>query len=166
MLFSCFETSWKSNFYCAFSVFLQVWHISMICCPNSGPSSVSWVLREVSSSSWSVWTMTPKSPSNSCPCSCFSVTAHVTSSRNFIYLLDKWPYFILVFATFCNLLWIFYRILDDIEVYEEQTSFKIEELITISSFLNTFVYKMIWDGILGEYVTKLNFESYDDCNKR
>lgn len=43
-----------------------------------------------------------------------------------------------------------YRILDDIEVYEEQTSFKIEELVTISSFLNTFVYKMIWDGILGE----------------
>ncbi|KAK5910182.1 hypothetical protein CesoFtcFv8_004042 [Champsocephalus esox] len=33
-------------------------------------------------------------------------------------------------------------ILDDIEVYEEQTSFKIEELLTISSFLNTFVYKM------------------------
>lgn len=45
-----------------------------------------------------------------------------------------------------------YRILDDIEVYEEQTSFKIEELITISSFLNTFVYKMIWDGIFGECV--------------
>lgn len=43
-----------------------------------------------------------------------------------------------------------YRILDDIEVYEEQTSFKIEELLTISSFLNTFVYKMVWDGILGE----------------
>lgn len=42
------------------------------------------------------------------------------------------------------------RILDDIEVYEEQTSFKIEELLTISSFLNTFVYKMVWDGILGE----------------
>lgn len=48
-----------------------------------------------------------------------------------------------------------YRILDDIEVYEEQTSFKIEELITISSFLNTFVYKMIWDGILGECVVTL-----------
>lgn len=45
-----------------------------------------------------------------------------------------------------------YRILDDIEVYEEQTSFKTEELITISSFLNTFVYKMIWDGILGRFV--------------
>ncbi|XP_076126988.1 ubiquitin-protein ligase E3B [Alosa pseudoharengus] len=39
-------------------------------------------------------------------------------------------------------------ILDDIEVYEEQISFKIEELVTISSFLNTFVYKMIWDGLL------------------
>ena len=42
------------------------------------------------------------------------------------------------------------RILDDIEVYEEQISFKIEELVTISSFLNTFVYKLVWDGILGE----------------
>lgn len=57
-----------------------------------------------------------------------------------------------------------YRILDDIEVYEEQTSFKIEELITISSFLNTFVYKMIWDGILGESVTSLKFESDNVCN--
>lgn len=59
------------------------------------------------------------------------------------------------------MLFMCYRILDDIEVYEEQTSFKIEELITISSFLNTFVYKMIWDGILGEWVTSLNHENHD-----
>ncbi|XP_077165208.1 ubiquitin-protein ligase E3B isoform X1 [Paroedura picta] len=39
-------------------------------------------------------------------------------------------------------------ILDDIEVYEEQLSFKLEELVTISSFLNSFVFKMIWDGIV------------------
>ncbi|OCT98166.1 ubiquitin-protein ligase E3B [Xenopus laevis] len=39
-------------------------------------------------------------------------------------------------------------ILDDIEVYEEQVSFKLEELVTISSFLNSFVFKMIWDGLL------------------
>ncbi|XP_028680404.1 ubiquitin-protein ligase E3B [Erpetoichthys calabaricus] len=39
-------------------------------------------------------------------------------------------------------------ILDEIELYEEQISFKMEELVTISSFLNSFVYKMIWDGIL------------------
>ncbi|KAM4809996.1 ubiquitin-protein ligase E3B [Rhinophrynus dorsalis] len=39
-------------------------------------------------------------------------------------------------------------ILDDIEVYEEQISFKLEELVTISSFLNCFVFKMIWDGLL------------------
>lgn len=51
----------------------------------------------------------------------------------------------------------FSRILDDIEVYEEQTSFKIEELLTISSFLNTFVYKMIWDGILGELILQKCF---------
>lgn len=63
---------------------------------------------------------------------------------------------------FITHLWLCYRILDDIEVYEEQTSFKIEELITISSFLNTFVYKMIWDGILGAWALLFNFESYDD----
>ncbi|XP_027719012.1 ubiquitin-protein ligase E3B [Vombatus ursinus] len=39
-------------------------------------------------------------------------------------------------------------ILDDIEVYEEQISFKVEELVTISSFLNTFIFKMLWDGLL------------------
>lgn len=43
------------------------------------------------------------------------------------------------------------RILDDIEVYEEQISFKLEELVTISSFLNSFVFKMIWDGIVGKH---------------
>ncbi|CDQ68375.1 unnamed protein product [Oncorhynchus mykiss] len=47
-----------------------------------------------------------------------------------------------------TILCVLYRILDDIEVYEEQISFKTEELVTISSFLNTFVYKMVWDGIL------------------
>lgn len=44
------------------------------------------------------------------------------------------------------------RILDDIEVYEEQISFKLEELVTISSFLNSFVFKMIWDGIVGKFL--------------
>ncbi|KAG9487064.1 hypothetical protein GDO78_007113 [Eleutherodactylus coqui] len=39
-------------------------------------------------------------------------------------------------------------ILDDIEVYEEQISFKLEELVTISAFLNCFVFKMVWDGLL------------------
>ncbi|XP_043924445.1 ubiquitin-protein ligase E3B [Protopterus annectens] len=39
-------------------------------------------------------------------------------------------------------------ILDDIEVYEEQISFKLEEFVTMSAFLNSFVFKMIWDGIL------------------
>lgn len=35
-------------------------------------------------------------------------------------------------------------------MYEEQISFKLEELVTISSFLNSFVFKMIWDGIVGK----------------
>lgn len=69
--------------HCTFSVFPQVWHISMTFCPNCGPSSVNLVLREASNSSWSVSTMTQKSPSSSWQCSCSSVTAHGTSSRNF-----------------------------------------------------------------------------------
>lgn len=68
--------------------------------------------------------------------------------------------FLLVLAaSFHDTPLILFRILDDIEVYEEQTSFKIEELITISSFLNTFVYKMIWDGILGKSVVWPNQSS-------
>lgn len=47
------------------------------------------------------------------------------------------------------------RILDEIEVYEEQISFKVEELVTISSFLNSFVFKMIWDGIVGKCFSSL-----------
>lgn len=126
----------------------------MTFCPNCGPSSVSWVHREALNSSWSVLTTTPKSPSSSWRCSCSSATAHGTSSRMFSasWLLSC----LLLPAFFHDTSLMFFRILDDIEVYEEQTSFKIEELITISSFLNTFVYKMIWDGILGKSVVWLN----------
>lgn len=63
--------------------FLKVLHILMTFCPNFGLSSVSWVLREASNSSWSVWTMTPKSQNSSLLCSCSSVTARGTLSRNF-----------------------------------------------------------------------------------
>ncbi|OBS71395.1 hypothetical protein A6R68_00092 [Neotoma lepida] len=49
---------------------------------------------------------------------------------------------------FCDCCRHLITILDDIEVYEEQISFKLEELVTISSFLNCFVFKMIWDGIV------------------
>lgn len=54
----------------------------MTFCPNCGPSSVSSGLRVASNSSWSVWTTTQRSPSSCCLCSCSSVTAPGTSSRN------------------------------------------------------------------------------------
>lgn len=140
----------ETSCHCTVSVLLQVWHILMTFCPNFGPSSVSLALREASNSSWSVSTMTQKSRSSSWQCSCSSVTAHATSSRNYSdCAVCKMPNTVAIFS---DSLFMCYRILDDIEVYEEQTSFKTEELITISSFLNTFVYKMIWDGILGRFV--------------
>ncbi|KAJ7309857.1 hypothetical protein JRQ81_007931 [Phrynocephalus forsythii] len=58
-------------------------------------------------------------------------------------------------------------ILDDIEVYEEQVSFKVEELVTISSFLNSFVFKMIWDEILFHSVHGWLMVLYErDCRRR
>ncbi|XP_019615606.1 PREDICTED: LOW QUALITY PROTEIN: ubiquitin-protein ligase E3B-like [Branchiostoma belcheri] len=38
-------------------------------------------------------------------------------------------------------------ILDDMEMYEQQKPFKLEELVKISSFLNAFAFRLLWDGI-------------------
>lgn len=78
-----FIKTWKYEGYNTKSMlilvfFLKVLHILMTFCPNFGLSSVSWVLREASNSSWSVWTMTPKSQNSSLLCSCSSVTARGT----------------------------------------------------------------------------------------
>uniref|UniRef100_A0A670ZYI8 Ubiquitin-protein ligase E3B n=1 Tax=Pseudonaja textilis TaxID=8673 RepID=A0A670ZYI8_PSETE len=66
------------------------------------------------------------------------LNSHTEESRRLLAML----------MLFCDCSRHLITILDDIEVYEEQVSFKLEELVTISSFLNSFVFKMIWDGIL------------------
>ena len=42
-----------------------------------------------------------------------------------------------------------FRVLDDIEMYEEQKLFKLEDYVQISGFLNTFVYKIISNNLIG-----------------
>ena len=42
------------------------------------------------------------------------------------------------------------RILDDIEMYEHQKPFSLQELITISAFLNNFTFRIIWNNLLGK----------------
>ena len=45
----------------------------------------------------------------------------------------------------------FFRILDDLEMYEQQTPFRLTDYVNMSSFLNYFLYK----GVLGNLFGKL-----------
>lgn len=45
----------------------------------------------------------------------------------------------------------FSSILDDIEMYEQQTPFELVDYIGLSYFLNNFLYKTIQDSIFGEF---------------
>lgn len=51
---------------------------------------------------------------------------------------------------------LFFRILDDIEMYEQQIPFELMDYVALSSFLNMFSYKAIQDNIFG----KLNASSF------
>lgn len=44
----------------------------------------------------------------------------------------------------------FFRILDDIEMYEQQIPFELMDYVALSSFINMFSYKAIQDNIFGE----------------
>ena len=41
-----------------------------------------------------------------------------------------------------------YRILDDVEFYEQQVPFHLEELLTIGAFLRQFIVKVIWNRLV------------------
>lgn len=42
-----------------------------------------------------------------------------------------------------------YRILDDVEMYEQQNPFKISDFLVLSNFLNTFLYKAVLGNLFG-----------------
>lgn len=43
-----------------------------------------------------------------------------------------------------------FSILDDIEMYEHQKPFTVEDYFAISSFLNNFVFRVIWNNLIGK----------------
>lgn len=43
-----------------------------------------------------------------------------------------------------------FRILDDVEMYEQEQPFPLQMLISISGFLNSFIFHSIWDGHIGQ----------------
>lgn len=45
---------------------------------------------------------------------------------------------------------LYHRILDDIEMYENQVPFKITDYIGLSYFLNNFLYKAIQSNLVGK----------------
>ncbi|KAF7489826.1 Ubiquitin-protein ligase E3B [Sarcoptes scabiei] len=53
-----------------------------------------------------------------------------------------------ILIIFCECATHLITILDDIELYENQRPFKIEDLVQISHFLNNFVFKMIWHNLI------------------
>ena len=44
---------------------------------------------------------------------------------------------------------ILYSILDDVEIYEQNKPFGLDNLIAVSNLLNYFVFRTIWNGLIG-----------------
>ncbi|XP_077511129.1 ubiquitin-protein ligase E3B [Amblyomma americanum] len=49
---------------------------------------------------------------------------------------------------FCDCTTHLVTILDDLELYEQQRPFTLDDLVAISAFLNTFVFRLIWNGLI------------------
>lgn len=54
----------------------------------------------------------------------------------------------------------FGRILDDVELYEQQKPFFLEDLVSISSFLNLLVFKLIWNNLIGKLILKIFLSTF------
>ncbi|XP_075746500.1 ubiquitin-protein ligase E3B-like isoform X1 [Rhipicephalus microplus] len=50
---------------------------------------------------------------------------------------------------FCDCATHLVTILDDLELYEQQRPFTLDDLVAISAFLNTFVFRLVWNGLIG-----------------
>ena len=48
-----------------------------------------------------------------------------------------------------NLLIFFCRIIDDVELYEQGKPFSKDNLVAISYFLNHFLFRITWNGLIG-----------------
>lgn len=55
-----------------------------------------------------------------------------------------------ILIIFCECATHLITILDDIELYENQKPFKLEDLVLISHFLNNFVFKLLWHNLIGK----------------
>ena len=56
---------------------------------------------------------------------------------------------------FCNCMTNYVTILDDMEMYDQQEPFKITDYITLSNFLNLFLYRSIHNQLFGEFYSNI-----------
>lgn len=57
--------------------------------------------------------------------------------------------------TLIVIIWFCSSILDDMEMYEQQNPFKLQDFINMSQFLNMFVYKSIMGQLFGKFLHKI-----------
>ncbi|XP_054713011.1 ubiquitin-protein ligase E3B-like [Uloborus diversus] len=56
-----------------------------------------------------------------------------------------------ILVLFCDCATHLITILDDVELYEQQKPFCLDDLVSISSFLNQLVFKLIWNNLIVSY---------------
>ena len=61
-----------------------------------------------------------------------------------------------ILILFCDCATHLITILDDMEMYDQQRPFSIEDFIVISSFLNNFVFKIIWNNLIGKFFPNIH----------
>ncbi|XP_042898295.1 ubiquitin-protein ligase E3B [Parasteatoda tepidariorum] len=61
-----------------------------------------------------------------------------------------------ILVLFCDCATHLITILDDVELYEQQKPFCLEDLVSISSFLNQLVFKLIWNNLIDSKAVKSN----------
>ncbi|CAN8015682.1 unnamed protein product [Ixodes persulcatus] len=54
----------------------------------------------------------------------------------------------MILVLFCDCATHLITILDDLELYEQQRPFSLDDLVAISAFLNTFVFRLVWNGLI------------------
>ncbi|KAG8189904.1 hypothetical protein JTE90_018685 [Oedothorax gibbosus] len=61
-----------------------------------------------------------------------------------------------ILVLFCDCATHLITILDDVELYEQQKPFMLEDLVSISAFLNQLVFKLIWNNLIDAKAVKSN----------
>lgn len=55
---------------------------------------------------------------------------------------------------------LFFSILDDMEMYEQQHPFKLPDFVQMSGFLNVFLYKAVMGNLFGKYPIFKLYKTY------